>query len=49
MSLGQLGMLGALCGLLMVAGVILAVRSFNPAAEIGARAAAAAVAVAAGL
>ncbi|GAA2330061.1 hypothetical protein Scani_34510 [Streptomyces caniferus] len=33
MSLGQLGMLGALCGLLMVAGIALAVRSFNPPAE----------------
>ncbi|MCF3143664.1 type II secretion system F family protein [Streptomyces platensis] len=32
MSLGQLGMLGALCGLLMVAGIALAVRSFKPAA-----------------
>ncbi|MEV7471478.1 hypothetical protein AB0O20_34035 [Streptomyces kronopolitis] len=31
MSLGQLGLLGALCGLLVVAGIALAVRSFRPA------------------
>ncbi|MGI5262500.1 type II secretion system F family protein [Streptomyces angustmyceticus] len=30
MSLGQLGLLGALCGLLVVAGIVLAVRSFRP-------------------
>ncbi|MFJ9855318.1 type II secretion system F family protein [Streptomyces sp. NPDC101150] len=35
MSLGQLGMLGALCGLLMVGGIILFVRSFSPPAQAG--------------
>ncbi|MCB5910383.1 type II secretion system F family protein [Streptomyces pinistramenti] len=30
MSLGQLGMLGALCGLLMAVGVVMCVRSFRP-------------------